>query len=170
MNWIMYIAFIFLLYSFLGWCLEQVYCFLITKHFKEDGFLAGPFKPMYGFAIAIMVYLFEVTKIQGILLLIAIIIVPTAIEYLSGYILRVKFNKDYWDYSNVKYNYKGLICARFSLYWAILTSVVLYIIQPIVNSIYFRFNSVFKFIVPILMIYIILDFYGTVKLMNLNKA
>ena len=59
MSWLSYICFIFVLYSFLGWVLEEIYCFIVTGHFKEDGFLNGPFKPMYGFAMAIIIYILQ---------------------------------------------------------------------------------------------------------------
>ena len=38
MSWLSYILFIFVLYSFLGWVLEEIYCFIVTGRFKEDSF------------------------------------------------------------------------------------------------------------------------------------
>ncbi len=43
MNLINYTLFNFIVYSFIGWIIEEVYCFCITGKFKEDGFLIGPF-------------------------------------------------------------------------------------------------------------------------------
>ena len=44
--------------------------------------------------------------------------------------MRKFFNKDYWDYTEEKYNYQGIICLRFSLIWVILSIIDVKIIQP----------------------------------------
>ncbi|WP_236877008.1 putative ABC transporter permease [Clostridioides difficile] len=35
--------------------------------------------------------------------------------------MKVYFNKVYWDYSDYKYNSRGIVCLKFSVYWTILT-------------------------------------------------
>ena len=159
-----YIGFVFVLYSFLGWCLEEVYCFFITKHFKEDGFLKGPFKPMYGFAISIIVLIKEVLNVQGILLVITFFVVPTFIEYISGYLLKKEFNVVYWDYSENKFNYNGFICIKFSIYWTILTVGVVWLIQPYVMSVYNEFSNILEIITLMVLVYLLLDLRATIKL------
>lgn len=42
--------FYFTVYSFLGWVLEGSYNLYSTGTFRKEGFLKGPFKPMYGCA------------------------------------------------------------------------------------------------------------------------
>ncbi len=39
----------FFIYSFIGWCLETIYAFLVLGHFVNRGFLIGPICPIYGF-------------------------------------------------------------------------------------------------------------------------
>ncbi|KWX89533.1 hypothetical protein AMQ83_00040, partial [Paenibacillus riograndensis] len=39
-----------MLYSFLGWVLEGSYNLYSLVMFRKEGFLRGPFKPMYVFA------------------------------------------------------------------------------------------------------------------------
>ena len=46
----------FIIYSFLGWCLESVYKTIIFKKPTNSGFLYGPFCPMYGIGAVIMLY------------------------------------------------------------------------------------------------------------------
>lgn len=169
MDWLLYFVFIFLVYCFLGWCLEEVYCYFVTGHFKEDGFLKGPLKPMYGFAMVSLVYFYYVMKIRGILLGILLIIVPTLIEYLSGYILKKFFGKVYWDYSRFKYNFQGLVCVRFSACWMILVFATLNVIHPLIDSIYFDFNSILSKIVPLIWICMIVDIFFTIKQISYNK-
>ena len=47
----------FFIYGFLGWILENVFSYAITGHYKEEGFLIGPFKPMYAIAMAWIIQL-----------------------------------------------------------------------------------------------------------------
>lgn len=39
------------IYSFIGWLWETIYCSIHDKKFAYRGFLAGPYCPVYGFAV-----------------------------------------------------------------------------------------------------------------------
>lgn len=41
----------------------------------------------------------------------------TAIEFIFGFIVNIKLKLGVWDYSKLKYNYKGQICPLFSVLW-----------------------------------------------------
>ena len=45
----LYIIFDIIIYSFLGWCCEVIYCYIIDHKFTNRGFLNGPLCPVYGF-------------------------------------------------------------------------------------------------------------------------
>jgi uncharacterized membrane protein len=169
MDWLLYFVFVFEVYCFLGWCLEEAYSYFASGHFKKDGFLWGPFKPMYGFAIAILAYLYYIAELRGGLLGVMYIIIPTLIEYLSGYVLKKYFGKVYWDYSRLKYNFQGLICAKFSVYWTILVFITLNLIQPIINLIYYNYNGILSRGVPLIAIYMFVDVFFTVKQISYSK-
>ena len=53
-----------------------------------------------------------------------------------------------WDYSKEKFNYKGIICLRFSIIWAILGAIYYFCIHPyIINALdWFSKNLEFSFI------------------------
>ena len=42
----------FFIYGFIGWIIENIFSYYIHGHFQKDGFLKGPFKPMYAIAMA----------------------------------------------------------------------------------------------------------------------
>lgn len=44
----------FFLYSFLGWCTEIAYAAVRHKKFMNRGFLNGPFCPVYGFGMVLV--------------------------------------------------------------------------------------------------------------------
>ena len=62
MNWLLFYVFNFVLYSFLGWILEEVYSYFTFGYFKEHGFLNVPFKPMYGIALFILIMFYYLSS------------------------------------------------------------------------------------------------------------
>lgn len=101
MNVVFYLVFNFMFYSFIGWILEEGYSFSTTKKFQEDGFLIGPFKPMYGMAVMFLIICNELLEISVIPLILLCFLIPTTVEYISGYILKHSFNKVYWIILNL---------------------------------------------------------------------
>ena len=59
------------------------------------------------------------------------------------------FNKNYWNYYDEKYNYKGIICLKFSVAWIFLCITDVIIIQP------YLVRPIYKLIVHIVPIIII---------------
>lgn len=153
-----YYSFNFFFYGFLGWGIENLYCYATKGHMQRDGFLFGPFKPMYAIAMTIILGLYNSIS-QNIFFLISICaIIPTTVEYCTGVIMRQFFNKNYWDYSNIKYNIQGIICLRFSVYWTILTFIGVKLFQPYFVDQLYNFMSPFNlFVISILIIGLILD-------------
>lgn len=165
MTIINFILFNFILYSLVGWVIEGVYSYIITGNFKKEGFMKGPYKPMYGIAFTILVLCDKYFNFNNIISFIIFLIVPTTVEFISGYLLKEIFNKQYWDYSKLKYNYKGLITLRFSLYWMILCYIGINLLQPIVNNIYLSLEKVFRMTNGIVIFIIIIDLIMTIKML-----
>lgn len=136
MNILFYLLFNFIIYSFMGWVIEEFYSFFITGKFKKEGFLKGPFKPMYGIAFTYLILCNEILDINGIPLILLCFLIPTTVEYISGSILKYIFNKVYWDYSNFKYNIHGFVTLKFSLYWTFLSYIGIYFFQPAIHNFY----------------------------------
>lgn len=44
----------------------------------------------------------------------------TAMEFICGCIVNIKFKLKVWDYSNCRFNIKGQICPFYSMLWALL--------------------------------------------------
>lgn len=53
-------------------------------------------------------------------------ILITIAELITGLIVNVAFDMRVWDYSDMRYNYKGQICLTFSTIWAIVSLVCVY--------------------------------------------
>lgn len=136
MNILFYLLFNFIIYSFMGWVIEEIYSFHVTGKFKKDGFLKGPFKPMYGIAFTYLISCDEILDINGMPLILLCFLIPTTVEYISGVILKYIFNKVYWDYSNFKYNIHGFVTLKFSLYWTFLSCIGICFFQPAIHNFY----------------------------------
>ena len=49
----------FIIYSFMGWCIETVYATIKKREFVNRGFLHGPFCPIYGFGTVSIILLLK---------------------------------------------------------------------------------------------------------------
>lgn len=163
MSTLYYLAFNFLFYSFLGYLIEQIYARFTRGHFKSEGFLYGPFKPMYGFAMTFLIAMLYLFKASPIAMLVLCLVIPTAVEYVSGFLIKTFFHVLYWDYSLVKCNYQGLICLPFSLAWMGLCFIGIYYFQPFLNTFYMSFANWWGILFWPFLIYLAFDFFLTVR-------
>lgn len=123
----------FIMYSFLGWCLESVYKTILEKKPVNSGFLYGPFCPIYGFGAIIMLLLLQ--KLTNIFIIFIVCsIVLTIWEYIVGVLLEKIFKTKYWDYSDLKFNINGRICLKNSIYWGMLGVIFTMLIHPEIKS------------------------------------
>ena len=88
---------LFILYSFLGWCLEVGVKLYDDHRFVNRGFLIGPYCPIYGFG-AIFMSLFLNRYLEDPLVLFIMIVVSCSIlEYTTSYVLEKVFHTRWWD-------------------------------------------------------------------------
>lgn len=126
-----WIAFFFI-YSFVGWCIESTIVSVSKRKLTNRGFLKGPMLPLYGFGALIMLVTTLWAKDNYILVYICGMISATSLEYVTGVLMEMMFNMRYWDYSNKRFNVKGYICLTSSLFWGVLSVVlVCFIHEPI---------------------------------------
>lgn len=143
---------LFMLYSFLGWCMEVI-CKLVTmKKFINRGFLIGPYCPIYGWgAISITILLKRYTS-DPIALFVMSIVICSVIEYFTSYFMEKKYNARWWDYSNKKFNINGRICLETMIPFGILGVIIMYFINPAVFSLYEKIPSILLNIISIILL------------------
>lgn len=170
MNLLVYLIFNFIIYSFIGWIIEGIYSLVTTRNFRKEGFLVGPVKPMYGIAVTLLILFKDVFRVNNILFLFLCFLIPSSVEYISGYILRHVFNKDYWDYSKMKYNIDGLVTIRFSMYWMMLSYIGINLVQPYIYRFYTSQGMIITRIVTVSIIILLLDLVFTLRNFKYAKA
>lgn len=65
-----------------------------------------------------------------LLLFLGSVLLTTALEWLTGFILEKLFHDKWWDYSNMPFNIGGYVCLKFSLLWGLACVFIVRIVQP----------------------------------------
>lgn len=158
---IMVLALLFSSGSVIGWTLEVFY-----RRFKptnkdrvwiNPGFLTGPCLPLYGFGLTAL-YLMALPErfipiandaLRKGVLFAVMAAAMTLIELIAGELFIIKRHLKLWDYSELRFNYKGIICLRFSFYWAVLGAAYYFFIHPriLAGLEWFSHNLLFSFVI-----------------------
>ena len=129
------LLYIFIVYSFIGWCVEVVYAATVRGQFINRGFCIGPVCPIYGVGVISVLIFLEPIKEDWWLLFLASMIFTSFIEFAGGFILEKFFHEKWWDYSKEPFNLKGYICLKFSILWGLACVLVVNVIHPTVMAI-----------------------------------
>ena len=127
----MYDINIFLTYSILGFFYECIINFIQDGRFS-CGFMYGPWTPIYGIGVLIILYIYKklkkYNKIKRLIIMSIIsMIVLTLLEYITGNLIELIFHTSFWDYSNYKFNYGKFISLESSLIWMIGSIIIIFI-------------------------------------------
>lgn len=127
----MYVMIIELLFVVLFGLLVWYLCEFIYKSFEHRHLVYPVFLNIQMYVLtAIFIYILLNISIYLGLKIFLMIIFPTVIEYVTGY-LYFKINKKrLWDYSNEWGNYRGIICPLFSFYRFVITILSYFFILP----------------------------------------
>jgi len=130
-----YIYFIyFFIYSILGWMTEMIYCRICQGKWINRGFFYGPYCPIYGFGGLLIILLLSPFSSFPLFLFILSALVITLVEYSTSYIMEKMFAAKWWDYSHLPFNLNGRICLLNTFEFTILALVIVYVVQPYVES------------------------------------
>lgn len=124
----------FFIYGFLGWCAEVAFAAAKERRFVNRGFLNGPICPIYGVGVVAVVQLLAPYKENLLILYVASILVVTALEWVTGFILEKLFHSKWWDYSDMPLNLNGYVCLLFSLIWGVACVVIVKWIHPVISK------------------------------------
>ena len=152
------LAFLFSVGATGGWVLELIFRRFFSRANPErkwinPGFCTGPYLPLYGSGLCLLYLIASLEKVfpsaHKILLFLFMAISMTAIEYIAGIWLLKHFNLRLWDYTKEWGNLNGLICPRFSLYWALLGAAYYFLVHPhVLGALYWlSCNLAFSFII-----------------------
>ena len=131
---------IFIIFSFLGWVWESIYCTVRERKWANRGFLYGPVCPIYGFGCTVALGIFDLCS-AGILpvlswwhIFILGFAVSMILEYPTSFILEKLFHARWWDYSNVPLNINGRTSVPTSAAFGAASIAVFKIVVPFISS------------------------------------
>lgn len=109
----------FAIYAVFGWCVEVIFCTVTTGQWVNRGFLNGPVCPIYGFGMVIVLLCLTPLQHNLLLLFAGSFLLTSALELVTGFVLKKAFHTTWWDYSNEPFNIGGYVCLKFSLAWGL---------------------------------------------------
>lgn len=133
--WISRYVCLFIIYSFMGWVYETIFCTIKGGKWENRGFLYGPVCPIYGTGAIAISTIMELTLESQIELIwwqiFLISVVGSAVlEYVTSWALEKLFHAIWWDYSNLPLNLHGRISLFTSLEFGLGGLLIVYIIAP----------------------------------------
>ncbi len=125
----------FLLYSILGFFLETIVG--LFTDMSGSGILYGPWTPVYGFGIVIVIVLTKVIFdkrswprfVKIILLFLAVVVLLSLLEWLGGTLIELLFHQVFWDYRQFPMHLGKYVCVPMSLLWGALSLAFVYLFQ-----------------------------------------
>lgn len=132
----------FLLYSLIGFIFESTLYKNIGVS-KASGILKGPLTIVYGLGgltiITIDKYIISKIKINKILKIIISFIIYAislgVVELISGYLCKLIFSVDMWNYSDKKYNIGKYTCLEYLPIWSLFALIITNILKPYFDKI-----------------------------------
>jgi uncharacterized membrane protein len=124
------ILWFFFIYSVLGVLVEMIFC-LAKEGVLESrvGLLYLPLSPLYGVGgVVLTLFLLPYIHQPGLMFL-AGMLVGTVLEYLASLIMEKLFKSVFWDYSKRPLNLQGRVCLQYSIYWGLLSMLLLYVLD-----------------------------------------
>jgi uncharacterized membrane protein len=128
----------FLVYAFLGWCVEVAYQAIKKGLVVNRGFLNGPVCPIYGAGVLTVFILLSIAgrndphEMNALVVFGFGIVLATLIELIGGWALDKLFHARWWDYSDQRFNFRGYICLRFSIIWGLGILLIVRVADPVI--------------------------------------
>lgn len=124
------VLWIFSIYAFIGWCVEVAFAAVSDGVFVNRGFLNGPYCPIYGIGVLIVVAVLTPLKGNPLILFAGSVLLTTILEYMTGFVLEKVFKNKWWDYSEMPFNIRGYVCLKFSIMWGLGCMFIMNQIHP----------------------------------------
>ena len=126
---------IFMFYSILGWLMEVTLTFVRNKKFVNRGFLIGPYCPIYGSGVLLIMFILKRYLDRPLGLFCMAVIICSILEYLTSYFMEKIFKARWWDYSNKKFNINGRICLEYAMFFGVGGTIIMYFINPMIINV-----------------------------------
>ena len=91
------------------------------------------------------------------------VLLATAIELATGFIMDKAFGAKWWDYSNNKFNLGGYVCLSFSLIWGGFCTLIAKVFFPLVDGLYAITPTPLLYVIlAVFLLLLLLDFVASI--------
>lgn len=152
----MYYINYFFIFSIIGHFIETFFVANFTS-----GILYGWWTPVYGFGVILILLISKYINrlnLKGkiifkilITYLISMIIL-SLIELLGGYLIKIIFNQELWNYEKHRFNIGPYISLEMTNTWGIASILVIYVLKPILDKIVLKIPKLITYSLIILFI------------------
>lgn len=133
MNYLAYVFILFMIYSIIGYICEMTYAAFKNQKIVNRGFLCGPYLPIFGLGSIFILYALTRYENDPIVVFVFGMIICSALEYFTSFLLEKIFHNMWWDYYEFKYNLNGRICLFASILFGVGGLLIIYVVQPLVE-------------------------------------
>ena len=169
--WVSRYVFLFMIYSFMGWVYETMFCTIKGGKWENRGFLYGPGCPIYGIGAVTISVIMQLTVGNGIALrawqvFLISVLGSAVLEYTTSWVLEKMFHAAWWDYSDWPLNLHGRICLFASLGFGVGGLLTVYVIAPFtVNAVNYIQQIVLEFLALLFLFVFAVDLTLTVTIL-----
>jgi uncharacterized membrane protein len=117
------IVMFFTLGCFIGCLLETILCYIQLGYFESrKGLIYGPFNPVYGIGVTLVILLLEREKKSHLIFLTGAFL-GGVVEYICSWVQENTFGTISWDYHEYFLNFGGRTSLFFMFCWGVLSYI-----------------------------------------------
>lgn len=130
----------FFTFSCMGWVWEVFLHLISDGQFINRGVLTGPWLPIYGAGLVLILVVLEKWRDRPLLLAGLIMALCGTIEYITGLALESLFGLRWWNYSDMLFQIQGRVCLEGLIIFAFGGVFVVYLLAPKLDRLFLRLS------------------------------
>ncbi|MBQ5951967.1 MAG: DUF975 family protein [Lachnospiraceae bacterium] len=134
------VVLVFFVFCFIGWCWEVGLHLFTEGTFVNRGFLHGPWLPIYGGGVVMILLLLARFRHDLVKEALAIVVLCGAVEYTTSLVMERAVGMRWWDYTGYFLNLHGRICGEGLLVFALGGMAAVYLLVPLLDTMWSRAN------------------------------
>lgn len=116
-----------------GWIYEEIFYFVVEHKTLNSGFFYGPYLPVYGFGVLLILICVQRVKKHPLLVFFGSMVVTGVLEYVTGKVMYAIWHARWWDYRGLFLNIEGFVCLRSVLTFAVGGLTAVYVMEPFIR-------------------------------------
>lgn len=147
-----YYVLLFFALAFLGWIWEVLLFFLTDHAFINRGVYRGPYLPIYGVGGLLLCFFFRRDKGKPFKVFWMSGVACCVLEYVTSYLLEVRWGIRWWDYSGHFLNLNGRICLLGAVVFGLGGTALICVLLPLYGRLYRRIPKKWRVVLSIVLL------------------